>query len=186
MESRRIKGSAFYTPRGVIASACTRSRGHGRSRAGTQVVTSPVLPHDGYRICRGGGASRRNPLAASCRLLAAEGVIESVYAGDVRREEQERSARAAIQLAQDSGVFRFFTDLSGMTRGPTPGELVQVIDAFEHLGLPRTLREALVLPPGSMTAADVQFYEDACRNRGWNMRIFPDRARALAWLADGR
>jgi hypothetical protein len=33
-----------------------------------------------------------------------------------------------------------------------------------------------------MTAADVQFYEDACRNRGWNMRIFPDRGRALAWL----
>ncbi len=73
-----------------------------------------------------------------------------------------------------------------MTRGPSPGELIQVIDAFEHLGLPRSLREALVLPPGSMTAADVQFYEDACRNRGWNMRIFPDREHALAWLAEGR
>jgi hypothetical protein len=125
-------------------------------------------------------------LPASCRLLAAEGVIESVYAGDVRREDQERSARAAIQLAKDSGIYRFFTDLSTMTRGPTPGELIQVIDAFEHLGLPRTLREALVVPPGSMTATDVRFYEDACRNRGWNMRVFPDRAQALVWLAEGR
>jgi hypothetical protein len=125
-------------------------------------------------------------LPASCRLLAAHGVIESVYAGDVRPEEQERSARNAIQLARETGVYRFFTDLSTMTRGPTPGELIQVIDGFEQMGLPRTLREALVLPPGSMTAADVQFYEDACRNRGWNMRIFPDRERALAWLAEGR
>ena len=125
-------------------------------------------------------------MPASCRLLAVEGVIESVYVGDVRPEEQERSARNAIQLARETGVYRFFTDLSAKTRGPTPGELIQVIDAFEHLGLPRTLREALVLPPGSMTSADVRFYEDACRNRGWNMRIFPDRACARARLAEGR
>jgi len=128
----------------------------------------------------------RNPLPASCRLLSAENVVESVYSGDVRPEEQDHASRAAIRLARESGVYRFFTDLSGMTRGPSPGELIQLIDALEHMGLPRTLREALVLPPGSMAATDVQFYEDACRNRGWNTRIFPDRAHAFAWLAEGR
>ena len=33
------------------------------------------------------------------------------------------------------------------------------------------------------TAADrIQFFETACRNRGMNVRVFPDRAAALAWL----
>ncbi len=53
---------------------------------------------------------------------------------------------------------------------------------LETRGLPRTLREALVLTPGLPDPGDARFYEDACRNRGWDIRIFPDRESALAWL----
>jgi hypothetical protein len=57
-----------------------------------------------------------------------------------------------------------------------------VVALLERLGLPRTLREALLVLPSSVPGPDVQFYEDACRNRGWNVRLFTERERALEWL----
>ena len=111
--------------------------------------------------------------------------MESAFSGEVTPEEQEANMRRASAMARQRGSFRFLTDLSAMQRGLTPGKLLEAIEHLDALGLPRSLREALILPAGSMTAADVRFYEDACQNRGWNMRIFPDRASALAWLRGG-
>ncbi len=119
-------------------------------------------------------------MPATCATI--DGIVESTYTGDVPPDEQRRNIARAVELARAQGRFRFLTDLSAMHRGPTPGDLLAAIDHFDVLGLPRTLREALVLPPGSVTVEDVRFYEDACQNRGWNMRIFPGREAAIAWL----
>jgi hypothetical protein len=121
---------------------------------------------------------------ASCRFLEGQEVVESVYSGEVSPQDQQRNILLAVAAAKERGVYRFFTDLSAMRNGPSPGELIAAVERFESLGVPRTMREALVLPPGSATAADVRFYEDACQNRGWNMRLFPDRPAALAWLQE--
>jgi hypothetical protein len=121
-------------------------------------------------------------LSTSCRFLQSEGYIESVYAGVVRPDELERAVLAAVDLAKQSGFFRFYTDLTDMAGGHSVGDLFALIAAIEQLGLPRTLREAIVISGSALAAPQVQFYEDACRNRGWNIRIFPDRERALAWL----
>ncbi len=123
-------------------------------------------------------------MPASCRFLEGVGVVESVYSGEVSPQEQQRNILLAVATAKERGVHRFFTDLSAMRNGPSPGELIAAVELFDSLGIPRTAREALVPPPGSATFADVQFYEDACQNRGWNMRIFPDRPAALAWLQE--
>jgi hypothetical protein len=119
----------------------------------------------------------------SCHI--ADGVIDSSYSGEVSPAELEKGVRAAIALATRSGNYRFFTDVSGLTGGHSAGDLFAVIALLEELGLPRTLREAIVVPASTLAAPDVQFYEDACRNRGWNVRLFPDRKSALAWLREG-
>jgi hypothetical protein len=114
--------------------------------------------------------------------MKSEGYVDSVYAGVVPPDELERTVRTAVDLARQSGIFRFYTDVSGLTGGHSVGDLFAVIGMLEGLGLPRTLREAIVMSGTVQRAQEVQFYEDACRNRGWNIRIFPDRAAALAWL----
>jgi hypothetical protein len=115
--------------------------------------------------------------------MQSEGYVESVYAGVVRPDELERAVLLAVDLARQSGVFRFYTDLTGLTGGHSVGDLFALVAALEQLGLPRTLREAIVMSGSALAAQEVRFYEDACRNRGWNIRIFPDRERALTWLS---
>lgn len=118
----------------------------------------------------------------SCHI--ADGVIDSIYAGEVSPVELERGVRAAVGLASQSGIYRFFTDVTDLTGGHSAGDLFAVVSLLEAMGLPRTLREAIVVPASTLAAPDVQFYEDACRNRGWNVRLFPDRESAMAWLRE--
>jgi hypothetical protein len=118
----------------------------------------------------------------SCRIMESEGYIESVFAGMVRPDELEWTVLLAVDLAKQSGFFRFYSDLTDLAGGHSAGDLFALIARLEQLGLPRTLREAIVMSGPAVAAKEVQFYEDACRNRGWNIRIFPDRAAALAWL----
>ncbi len=119
-------------------------------------------------------------MATSCAI--AHGVVESVFAGEVSPKELERSFLAAIELARQSGTFLFYTDVTGLTGGHSAGDIFALIGIIEPMQLPRTLREAIVFSPSSLATLDVQFYEDACRNRGWNIRLFQDRERALEWL----
>ena len=121
-------------------------------------------------------------MSTSSRI--ADGIVDSVYAGDVSPAELEKGVRAAIALATGSGIFRFFTDVTGLTGGHSAVDLFAVVALLEAMGLPRTLREAILAPRTMMAAADVQFYEDACRNRGWNVRLFADRQAAMAWLRE--
>jgi hypothetical protein len=32
--------------------------------------------------------------------------------------------------------------------------------------------------------AEIKFYETACKNRGFNVKIFTEREDAIAWLAE--
>jgi hypothetical protein len=129
------------------------------------------------------GPGTRGDVSTTCTI--ADGVVESVFAGNVSPAELERSFLAAIELARQSGVFLFFTDVAGLTGGHSAGDIFALIRMVETLQLPRTLREAIVFSPSSpfaLAAPDVQFYEDAARNRGWNVRLFQDRESALEWL----
>ena len=94
----------------------------------------------------------------------------------------EGAVLQTIELARGSGVWRFCTDVTGLVGGHSPGDLFAVVALLEQLGLPRTLREAILVPPATLAPQDVQFYEDTCRNRGWNVRIFTERERAFEWL----
>ena len=71
--------------------------------------------------------------------------------------------------------------VSGVTK-----RLFEFPDLYAALDADRTSRGALVLPHPSRTGEvnDALFFENVCRNRGWNVRTFPGREEALAWLRD--
>jgi hypothetical protein len=119
-----------------------------------------------------------------CSVLEAEGVVELAYSGAVSPEELQAMLLAAIETGRRTSILRFLADLTGMSGGHSAGDLFAVVHAMEQLGVPRAMREAIVPRPGSIPDADARFFEDACRNRGFDVRIFPDRPSALAWLQD--
>jgi hypothetical protein len=168
MASSRIKGEAFYT--WDVAGTRAPSHGEGTRNGAAALPDLPATP----------ASDLMEGVPTSCRIV--DGVVESVYAGMVTPEELDRAVRLTLDLAKGSGFFRFCSDVADLVGGHSVGDLFAMIASLEQAGLPRTLREAIVTSGSLLPSRDVQFYEDACRNRGWNVRIFPDRASALAWL----
>jgi hypothetical protein len=121
-------------------------------------------------------------MPVTCHVLAEEGIVESLYVGTCLEADLLANFHRAHQIAREEGCTRFLTDLSGMGQGPQPSDLVGAIRLRDECGVPRNIKEVVVCPPSLMAAVDVKFYEDACYNRGWNVRVFPDRDAALAWL----
>jgi hypothetical protein len=61
-------------------------------------------------------------------------------------------------------------------------EMVMIID---RVLVDRGAREAMIAPRDPEAAAQVRFFETACRNRGLAVRVFDDRDEALRWLFGG-
>jgi hypothetical protein len=118
------------------------------------------------------------------RYLAEERLVDSTYEGDVLPRELRGAIESTIRLGIENGSERYLADVSGMNDGHSIVDLSEAINRFEALGLTRSLREALVVPAAAASDEKARFYETACRNRGGNVRIFADRAAALAWLAE--
>ena len=109
--------------------------------------------------------------------------IEIQYVGQVTNQDLESAFRDAVTLANEHQIIRFLADCSSLTGGHSIVDLYAVIDLFEAHGLERNVKEAIVMPIAPDRLTEVRFYETACRNRGYNARIFPDRASAADWLS---
>lgn len=123
-------------------------------------------------------------MSIRCNVLEVERVVELAYSGTVGPDDLQAMLLAAAETSRRTSILRFLADLTDMSGGHSAGDLFAVVQAMEQMGVPRTMREAIVPRPGSIPDADARFFEDACRNRGFDVRIFPDRASALAWLRE--
>jgi hypothetical protein len=115
-----------------------------------------------------------------------ERVVETRYEGVLGPAELRAAVEATARAARENGADRFLADLSLLRDGHSLVDLSELVSHFEAAGLTRSVREALVLPEAATPAAAdrARFYETACRNRGWNVRIFADHSPAMAFLVE--
>lgn len=116
-------------------------------------------------------------------LLAASGVVKSVYSGVVPPAAVAQGIKEAVTFARENGVSRFLTDCSGLEAGAAPSDLYQLAELLAGLEGVRGLREAIVLPHLKQAAADIRFWETTCRNRGVRIQIVKSVEEGEAWLA---
>jgi hypothetical protein len=113
------------------------------------------------------------------------GVIETLYSGELTPDELYAAAQAALALGQEHSVLRFLGDCTGLQGGHSVIDLYGVLELLQAAGFAPPMREALLMPatPDAAMSEEVAFWQNACLNRGVEVRIFHERAAALDWLA---
>ncbi|MFO0957660.1 MAG: hypothetical protein U0800_09380 [Isosphaeraceae bacterium] len=111
------------------------------------------------------------------RVNERDRIIEVDSHGVVTGEENRRAVAELLELITQTGFHKVLAD----TRGQ------QVVPSLAHLyhfgaSFPVGVKIALIVASGQPTAADVAFLDDVAYNRGTNIRLFPTREDALAWL----
>lgn len=124
-------------------------------------------------------------MAWSWRSLESLGIVEAVYQGEVSAAELQESASTAIELEKSQGQRRFLVDCSNIRLSPSTS-LADIYNLpavqYEAEGADREAAIAVFAPAESSEFDAIQFYETACVNRNWNVKLFLDRDEAIEWL----
>lgn len=111
----------------------------------------------------------------------ADGVLHVQVTGTLEPPEVDLMRNEGIRHIRREGCRRCLLDLTHID-----GSHLSVLDlysrpaSYSQLGVPQSFRMAMVVPDRYQEA--VGFYETVCRNNGYAVTQFGDRASALAWL----
>jgi len=111
------------------------------------------------------------------------GVIELVYRGLTTGNDLRTATSECISLGNESGTTRFLVDAFEMELAASFVDLFELPQRqYTDEKLTRKSLIAVIRPVSDKSREAAQFYETACQNRGWSVRLFPDRQGALDWL----
>lgn len=87
-----------------------------------------------------------------------------------------------LHMQQDTGFHRVLVDAQHV-RGNTPISVItELAQAVLTSGLPDGWKQALLQPLDASLMMQTRHWEALANNRGLNVRVFRDRAEAIAWL----
>ena len=106
----------------------------------------------------------------------------ATFDGALTRQACARATRRILALATPGVPQGFLVDVRHATNELSVGDIYSIPAMWEHGGVERDSALALVITAESALRHDAEFFENTCRNRGWNVCVFDDYATALAWL----
>ena len=117
---------------------------------------------------------------------SSRGLATVTFNGAITPADLWSSAAEAIALQKARGIWRFLVDSPDWNLTATIIDLYDLpTREYTKADLDRRSRIAIVQPNNEKALEGARFYENACRNRGWNARVHPDRKSALEWLEAG-
>ena len=122
-------------------------------------------------------------MAWSAKFNAELGIVESTFRGPTTAADFREETTAAIALAKQAGTTRHLIDSSELIFAANLADLYLFpASRYESEQVDRRSRIAILSPRDEKAREATQFYQVACVNRGWTVKVFADRQEALGWL----
>ncbi len=115
-------------------------------------------------------------------LINESKIIKLIYAGNVTSEQLREALIECATLAKKENILHFIADTTKLVDGHSVFDLYSVIQLFDSIGFDHNIKEAVLVQVGSPALNGASFYETACLNRGYNVKIFSDETKAIDWL----
>ncbi len=117
-------------------------------------------------------------------VVGSPAIVEVIYEGVVTPAELREAFDGAVAAGIQHHTRSFLADLSALTGGHSLVDLMDIVQGLESNDIDRHVREAILVPAVTPIGPYAEFYDTACRNRGFNSRLFADKDAALSWLRD--
>jgi hypothetical protein len=122
-------------------------------------------------------------MAWSSKINAELGIVESTFRGPTTAADIRENTTAALALARQAGTTRHLIDSSELTFAASLTDLYQLpASQYEREQVDRRSRIAILSPRDEKAREATHFYQTACVNRGWSVKLFADRQEAIGWL----
>lgn len=114
---------------------------------------------------------------------AAQGWVLVRFDGALTRQDCARATRRAVELMNAGSPQAFFVDVSMAHCTLGAGDIYAIPAMWAHAAVHRGSALAMLVDPALDNQRDTEFFENTCRNRGWNVQVFADREAATDWLS---
>ena len=110
-------------------------------------------------------------------------IIEEVFCGAVSALEFREAVSRRISLERETGSTNILNDISEVEVGASVFDLLNFPGKQYHEeGSNRNVRMALIMPRSKKSRDLAEFFVTACLNRGWQVKEFTARQKAIDWL----
>jgi hypothetical protein len=110
-------------------------------------------------------------------------IVDVVFAGITSGRDLQEATTKCILLGKEQDTVQFLVDAAELELFAPLVDIIDLPDKqYVMEGLDRLSRVALVSPRSPKAKEAAYFYETACINRGWSVRLFPKRDDAIEWL----
>ncbi|MFA5322995.1 MAG: hypothetical protein WC373_10015 [Smithella sp.] len=121
-------------------------------------------------------------MAWKVELDAEHGCIHTVYSGIVTKNDIVSSMTETLRMISGKGPQKFLSEWIDATSKLSTIDIFNIPGEWESSEANQGSVLALVVQKNAKSQKDAQFYENACVNRGWRVRIFTQRNDAIEWL----
>lgn len=108
--------------------------------------------------------------------------IEAAYSGVVSFNDLMHSRKSILTMARAQRLHRLYVDKRQVSGGHSIGDLFLLVNWLVLQQDAAGMREAVIRPDGPSMQQCCEFWETACTNLGLSVRLFDDKAPAIAWL----
>ena len=111
-----------------------------------------------------------------------KGIVMIENSGKFSKEEFVKQAQETLEICRMNNCQHVLSDCTSMLSDINTTEIFYFPGLYRNLNTPRSYKLAILLAEDSATNEDISFYENVCKNRGYNVRIFKAKNEALKWL----
>jgi len=113
--------------------------------------------------------------------VAEKELVLVTQSGEVFNQDARAQAEQIIGLLHQKRCDFVLVDFSEARLELSLANLYWLPDYYSELGAPQQVRLAVVLPRTGYNLEAYQFYQVACKNAGYSVRLFDTREAAEAW-----
>ena len=119
----------------------------------------------------------------SVKYDPAQNIIVEVYRGITTAEDLRGAIAERIAIEEKTGAKNILVDILDIELAANTIEIFSLPNNFyNEVKASLNSRISLVVPADHRVKEAARFFETACVNRGWNVKIFAERKSAIEWL----
>ncbi len=123
-------------------------------------------------------------MAYTIDYLEDEGMVRITNTGEFTHADIVKQTREAIEIGRVKKCSLFLVDCTSMISKSRIMEVYDVPVFYEKIDAPRSNKVAVIVSRDKDTAANLEFYQVVCANRGWVAKVFANEDSAIKWLRE--
>ena len=123
-------------------------------------------------------------MSENLKTINGKSVYFAEFENMISPSELEQGVKHIFDFCCDKEVFLIYADCSKLEGGHSVFDLYSLASSLASAPESYRFKEAILINESTKSKDNVRFWETACLNKGFRVKIFNDSTTAMSWLTE--